>query len=125
MEPRKILAVDDSRLMLKMYEVMLRRFPLVFASDGREALQRLEEHGDVDLVLLDVNMPNMNGIEFLGALRAAGRLEGLTVIIVSTDGKQEDTARGLEAGATAYITKPFGTDQVLSLIAGLGKGTSA
>ncbi len=125
MEPRKILAVDDSRLMLKMYEVMLRRFPLVFASDGREALQRLDEHGDVDLVLLDVNMPNMNGIELLGALRASGRLDRLTVIIVSTDGKQEDTARGLEAGATAYITKPFGTDQVLNLIAGLEKGASA
>ena len=125
MEPRKILAVDDSRLMLKMYEVMLRRFSLVFASDGREALQRLEEHDDVDLVLLDVNMPNMNGIELLGALRANGRLKGLTVIIVSTDGKQADTARGLEAGATAYITKPFGTEQVLSLIAGIEKGASA
>lgn len=125
MEPRKILAVDDSRLMLKMYEVMLRRFPLVFASDGREALQRLDEHDDIDLVLLDINMPNMDGIELLGALRNDGRLDGLTVIIVSTDGKQEDTARGLEAGATAYITKPFGTEKVLGLIADLEKGASA
>jgi CheY-like chemotaxis protein len=56
-QPRKVLVVDDSKLMHKMYEVMLRRYPLVYATDGREALDRLREHDDVELILLDLNMP--------------------------------------------------------------------
>ncbi|MGD2114709.1 MAG: response regulator [Acidobacteriota bacterium] len=116
MEPNKILVVDDSKLMHKMFEVMLRQYPRVSASDGQEALDRLEENDDVDLVLLDINMPNMNGIEFLEQVRSNGRLDELTVIIISTEGTEEDTARGLEAGATAYIKKPFRTDELLEVI---------
>jgi len=115
-EPNKILVVDDSKLMHKMFEVMLRQYPLVHAKDGREALEHLDEHGDVDLVLLDINMPNMNGLEFLEAVRGNGRLDELTVIIISTEGTEADTARGLEAGATAYIKKPFRTDELLEVI---------
>jgi two-component system chemotaxis response regulator CheY len=116
LEPNKILVVDDSKLMHKMFEVMLRQYPIVNANDGREALERLDEHDDVDLVLLDINMPNMNGLEFLEEVRSNGRLDGLTVIIISTEGTEEDTARGLEAGATAYIKKPFRTDELLEVI---------
>jgi len=116
-EPNKILVVDDSKLMHKMFEVMLRQYPLVHANDGRQALEHLEAHDDVDLVLLDINMPNMNGLQFLEEVRSNGRIEDLTVIIISTEGTEEDTARGLEAGATAYIKKPFRTDELLEVIA--------
>jgi two-component system chemotaxis response regulator CheY len=116
LEPNKILIVDDSKLMHKMFEVMLRQYAMVNANDGREALQILGENDDVDLVLLDINMPNMNGIEFLEEIRSTGQLDGLTVIIISTEGSEEDTARGLEAGATAYIKKPFRTDELLDVI---------
>jgi CheY-like chemotaxis protein len=116
LEPNKILVVDDSKLMHKMFEVMLRQYPIVNANDGREALDLLGEHDDVDLVLLDINMPNMNGIEFLDEVRSSGQLDALTVIIISTEGTEEDTARGLEAGATAYIKKPFRTDELLDVI---------
>lgn len=118
MEPNKILVVDDSKLMHKMFEVMLRQYPLVHAGDGRQALEHLnaDENQDVDLVLLDINMPNMNGLEFLEAVRTNGRLDKLTVIIISTEGTEADTARGLEAGATAYIKKPFRTDELLEVI---------
>lgn len=116
MEPNKILVVDDSKLMHKMFEVMLRQYPLVVAYDGQEALDRLEENDDVDLVLLDINMPVMNGIEFLDEVRDNGRLDDLTVIIITTEGTEEDTTRGLEAGATAYIKKPFRTDELLDII---------
>jgi two-component system chemotaxis response regulator CheY len=118
-QPRKVLVVDDSKLMHKMYEVMLRQYPLVYALDGRQALERLQEHPDVDLVLLDINMPNMNGLEFLAQLRADGAWADLQIIIISTEGRDEDTVRGLEAGATAYIKKPFHTEEILDVIARL------
>jgi two-component system chemotaxis response regulator CheY len=123
--PRKVLVVDDSKLMQKMYEVMLRQYALVYASDGRQALERLREHDDVDLVLLDVNMPNMNGLEFLAHLRANGGETGRSVIIISTEGREEDTARGLEAGAAAYIKKPFHTEEILDVIARLPQRSAA
>ena len=119
MQPKKVLVVDDSKLMHKMYEVMLRQYPLVYALDGREALVRLEEHADVDLILLDINMPNMNGLEFLSELRADDGKGGISVIIISTEGREEDTARGLEAGAAAYIKKPFHREEILDVIARL------
>ena len=124
MQPRKVLIVDDSKLMHKMYEVMLRQYPLVYASDGRQALDRLAEHGDIDLVLLDINMPNMNGLEFLDQLRAEGSLDRLAVIIISTEGREEDTARGLEAGARAYVKKPFHSEEILDVIARLEKASA-
>lgn len=125
-QPRKVLVVDDSKLMHKMYEVMLRQYALVYASDGRQALDRLQEHADIDLVLLDINMPNMNGLEFLAQLRADASRSALPVIVISTEGREEDTNRGLEAGATAYIKKPFQTEEILAVIARLEtKGSAA
>jgi two-component system chemotaxis response regulator CheY len=125
-QPRKVLVVDDSKLMHKMYEVMLRQYALVYAMDGRQALERLAEHQDIDLVLLDINMPNMNGLEFLAQLRSDASRADLPVIIISTEGREEDTARGLEAGATAYIKKPFHSEEILDVIARLDvKGSAA
>jgi two-component system chemotaxis response regulator CheY len=125
-QPRKVLVVDDSKLMHKMYEVMLRQYGLVYALDGREALDRLRAHEDVDLVLLDINMPNMNGLEFLAQLRSEGAWSELPVIIISTEGREEDTARGIEAGANAYIKKPFHSEEILDVIARLEtKGSAA
>ena len=112
--------------MHKMYEVMLRQYALVYALDGRQALDRLREHPDIDLVLLDINMPNMNGLEFLAELRADGATGEIPVIIISTEGREEDTARGLEAGASAYIKKPFHSEEILDVIARLeAKGSAA
>lgn len=125
MQPRKVLVVDDSKLMHKMYEVMLRQYPLVYASDGRQALDRLQDHPDIDLVLLDINMPNMNGLEFLAELRSDAARAELPVIIISTEGREEDTARGLEAGATAYIKKPFHSEEILDVISRLEKKGAA
>ena len=124
MQPRKVLVVDDSKLMHMMYEVMLRQYPLVYALDGREALDRLREHGDVELVLLDINMPNMNGLEFLAEMKSDAQIAGTPVIIISTEGKEEDTARGIEAGALAYIKKPFHREEILDVISRLEPGAA-
>lgn len=119
MQPKKVLAVDDSKLMLRMYEVMLRGTPLVLAENGQQALELLRQHPDVDLVLLDINMPVMNGLEFLEALGQQGRLPGLQVIVISTDGEEAHIQKGLAAGATAYLTKPFDAEKLRAAIAAL------
>ena len=105
-----------------MFEVMLRDFELVHAQDGLEALQRLGEHADIELILLDINMPNMNGLEFLERVKQDAALAEVPVIIVSTEGKEEDTIRGLEAGAAAYIRKPFRSEEILVIIERLSQG---
>jgi two-component system, chemotaxis family, chemotaxis protein CheY len=121
-QPRKVLVADDSKLMHRMYEVMLRQYPLVFALDGHQALDRLHEHHNIDLMLLDINMPNMDGLEVLATMRDQGMLDRTRVVIVSTEGRDEDTARGLKAGAAAYIKKPFQSEEILDLIAQLPSG---
>lgn len=119
MQPKKVLAVDDSKLMLRMYEVMLRGTPLLLAENGQQALELLQQHPEVDLVLLDINMPVMNGLEFLEALGKQGRLPGLPVIVVSTDGEEAQIEKGLAAGATAYLTKPFDAEKLRAAIVAL------
>lgn len=125
MEPTKILVVDDSKLMHKMYEVMLRQYTVIHAFDGREALDRLREHGDTDLIFLDINMPEMNGLEFLAEAKADPGLASVPVVIISTVGKEEDTQRGLEAGAIAYIKKPFRSDEISEVISRIQEGSAA
>lgn len=122
---RKVLIVEDSKLVHKMYDMMLRQYALVHAFNGQEALSKLGEHPDIDLILLDVNMPKMNGLEFLGRLRGSAAMASIPVIIISTEGKDEDRQRGVEAGATAYLTKPFRNEALLDTIARLLPASSA
>lgn len=116
MDPKKVLVIDDSTLIHKMFKLILPRTIQVDAYDGRQALDCLAENPDVDLILLDINMPHMNGFEFLERLKADSAFADVPVIIVSTEGKDEDTIRGLEAGATAYIRKPFRNEAAADLI---------
>src|SRR5438552_4181197 len=114
MPPRKVLIVDDSKLLHRMFEMMLRQYPLVHAYDGKEALERLAENGDVDLVLLDMNMPRMNGLELLEAMKVDARFKKIPVVLVTTEGSEEQTQRGLDAGAAAYVKKPFRNEELIA-----------
>lgn len=116
MDPKKVLVIDDSTLIHKMFKLILPRTTQVDAFDGRQAFDCLAENPDIDLILLDINMPQMNGFEFLERLKADAAFAGIPVIIVSTEGKDQDTIRGLEAGATAYIRKPFRNEAAADLI---------
>ena len=115
-EKKKFLIVDDSKLIHKMFKVMLRAYDVVHAYDGQEGLQAIGEHPDVSAILLDINMPNMNGLEFLSKVKADSALSHIPVVMISTEGKEEDTQRALEAGAAAYIKKPFDHKQLLDVI---------
>ncbi|HYM61257.1 MAG TPA: response regulator [Thermoanaerobaculia bacterium] len=118
---RKILIVEDSELLQRMYEVVFRQrrqngCSLLRALNGREALQRLSEHPDTDLILLDINMPVMSGMEFLAHCKREQVFHDIPVIIVSTEGKHEDTVRALRGGARGYVTKPFKPHDLHTLI---------
>jgi len=116
MEPKKALVIDDSSLIHRMFKLLLPKTVQVSAFDGREALDRLAEHPDIDLILLDINMPNMNGFELLDLIKKDAAFASIPVIIVSTEGKDADTIRGLQAGAAAYIRKPFRNEAAAALI---------
>ncbi len=119
MSARKFLVIDDSKLIHKMFNVMLRQYEVVHAMDGLDGLAKASQHPDIDGILLDINMPKMNGMEFLAAIKADLALKDIPVIIISTEGKEEDTQRAMEAGAYSYIKKPFDHKQLLDVIAGL------
>ncbi len=125
MKPKKVLVVDDSKLLHRMFEMMLRGFPLVHAYDGREGLDRLGEHKDVDLILLDINMPRMNGLEFLAAVKGNPELAKIPVVIITTEGTEDDTQRGMQAGAAAYVKKPFRNEELLGVITKLTASPAA
>jgi len=93
--------------------------------NGKEALDRLYVESGIDLILLDVNMPVMNGIQFLETLKKEGKFTNIPIIIISTEGKEEDTKRGLTLGAKGYIVKPFKSVMLHSLIENILKRESA
>lgn len=109
---RRVLVVDDSQLLHKMYDLVLRRYSdhgtgVLHAFDGAQALELLGRFSDIDLILLDVNMPKMSGLELLRRRSADPLLRNIAVIMISTEGKEHDARTALEEGAQAYVTKPF------------------
>jgi two-component system chemotaxis response regulator CheY len=106
---QNVLIVDDSNLMHAYHRQVLSALKgcrLHFARNGKEALQKIEADGPPDCIVLDVNMPIMDGLEFLRRLRALS-VKRAPVIIVSTEGREDDITRGMEAGADGYVRKPF------------------
>src|SRR5215468_6974073 len=114
---QRILVVDDSAVVQQIVQLALRRYRCVVtgARNGVEALAAIARDGEPDLMLVDINMPRMNGLELLGELRSAGTVQRIPVIVVSTEGEDDDVRRGLEAGARAYLRKPFRQDDLCAL----------
>jgi len=116
---RKILIVDDSALIHQMCALFLadyRETGLVSAMDGAAALEVLSRDTEIDLVLLDINMPVMNGLEMLAHLQSEATYRSIPVIMITTHGGEQDAARCLGMGARGFLTKPFRTSQLHTLI---------
>ena len=122
---KKVLIVDDSALIHQMYKMMLMRYKcaIVAAQNGRAGLDKLAQHADVDLVLLDINMPVMNGIDFIKKVKELGTYEHIPIVISSTEGKEEDTKRGIALGARGYVTKPVQSSDLHAVIESLLPGS--
>jgi two-component system chemotaxis response regulator CheY len=115
---QKVLVVDDSSLIHQMYRMVLMRYKcdIIDALNGQEGLDKLAKNPDVNLILLDINMPLMNGLEFIKKVKDLGKYNNIPIIIVSTEGKEEDTMRGLALGAKGYVKKPFQPSDLHTLI---------
>ena len=106
----KAIVIDDSRSM----RMLLRRIlanvgfdTIVEAADGKAALLRLSEVGPLDLALVDWNMPEMNGLEFVTAVRAMREFDAMRLMMVTTETQTDQIIRALDAGANEFMMKPF------------------
>lgn len=115
--PKKILAVDDERHIVRLIQVNLERagYLVVTAYDGREALQKIEAEKP-DLVVLDVMMPYMDGLEALKRIRANPATRALPVIMLTAKAQDQDVFQGYSHGVDIYLTKPFNPIELLTFI---------
>ena len=112
----KAMVVDDSRAMRMLLSRMLAEigYEVLQASNGKEALSVFQEQdGGISLILVDWNMPEMNGLEFVQRVRSDPGSAEVTVIMVTTETEVEQMVRALEAGANEYVMKPF-TKEVIT-----------
>lgn len=112
----EILVVDDSKVMREMVIACLRqREGLSFgqAASGLEAIERLSLHS-YDAVVLDLNMPDIGGVEVIEFVRGQDKLKSLPILVLTTRGDESSRARVFEAGATSYMTKPFAPEAIVS-----------
>jgi two-component system chemotaxis response regulator CheY len=118
------LVVDDSRAVRRIIGEMLKEldFEIVEAENGRRALEQLSAHGCPDVILVDWNMPEMNGLEFLIAARAMEEYENVPIMMVTTETEMERMAQAFVAGANEYVMKPFDKATIHEKLQILGVG---
>lgn len=117
-----VLLVDDSRAMRSMLKRMVSGLGLesVEAENGRAALEKIDQIGKPKFALVDWNMPEMNGLEFVKAIRSRPDMKGLALVMVTSEAEMERVAEALEAGADEYMMKPFSTDDLAEKLRALG-----
>lgn len=113
----KLLTVDDSPSVRKLVEFTLKAkgFQVTPAGDGQEALELMAKE-KFDAVILDINMPRMDGLELLQRMKGDDAFASIPVVMLTTEGQDEDKDKAVALGATAYIVKPFKPTQLLGLI---------
>lgn len=120
----KILIVDDSATMRKIIMRVLRQAEvnvdtIVEAGNGVEGLEKLAAEPDIGLVLSDVNMPEMNGIDFVRAVREKHDKDALPMVMITTEGGDSMISTAMDEGANAYVTKPFTPETIKDALGGL------
>ena len=118
-----VLIVDDSAAIRKILQRVLVQAEVPVgkvheAGDGAEALEKLKTN-KVGLILSDINMPIMDGIEFLSRLKADESLKSVPILMVTTEGSQARVLQALELGAAGYVRKPFTAEQIKEKLAGI------
>ncbi len=114
----KVLVVDDSMMVRQQVGATLARagFSIVEAQDGLDALTKLEVVSEVSLIVLDVNMPNMNGVELLERLRTDARHASIPVVMLTTEGQPRLMKQAKALGAKGWIVKPFKADLLVAAV---------
>ncbi|TML43313.1 MAG: response regulator, partial [Actinobacteria bacterium] len=118
LQGRRVLIVDDDvRNVFALTGVLERNgMEVVFAETGRDGIAMLKQHPDVDLVLMDIMMPEMDGYETIQAMRSIAKFKELPIIALTAKAMKGDREKSIAAGASDYITKPVDVDQLLSLM---------
>ena len=114
MERHRILIVEDSPTMRKLISLALARVKsvdVVEATDGMDGLRKLSESA-FQVAIVDINMPVMNGIQMIELVRAEKKYAALQILVITTEGADEDRKRALAAGANGYLTKPVEPSKV-------------
>ena len=113
----RVLTVDDSRTILAMLHHTLSNagFEVLQAEDGQQGLDLLRDQ-TVDVVITDINMPVMDGIEFIKQVRATGQHNSLPILILTTETSQDKKDQGRAAGGTGWIVKPLDPEKLISVI---------
>jgi chemotaxis family two-component system sensor histidine kinase/response regulator PixL len=119
--PQTVLVVDDAATLRRTLALSLERagYQVLQARDGLEALTQLQQGASVDLVVCDIEMPNMNGFEFLEQRRRDGALSGIPVIMLTSRSSEKHQTLAMQLGATTYFTKPYLEQELLGAIANL------
>ncbi|BDC52093.1 response regulator [Bryobacterales bacterium F-183] len=119
-----VLIVDDSAAIRKILQRVLVQAnvgigKIIEANDGREGLERMTAE-NVGLVFSDINMPNMDGLEFLQLIRANPNWKNVPVVMVTTEGSQDKVFQALQMGASGYVKKPFTPEQIREKLGTIG-----
>lgn len=112
-----IMTADDSASMRQMVSFTLKQagYEVVEAEDGRDALAKLEGNG-VNMLITDLNMPNMDGIELIRQVRSQPQYKFMPIVMLTTESQDEKKQEGKAVGATGWIVKPFQPEQLLAVI---------
>ena len=117
MERRRILIVEDSPTMRQLLAFALRRLrdvEIVEAQDGMDGLRKVSSDS-FDLALIDINMPVMDGLKLIRLMRGEHSLVDIPIVVITTEGADEDRERALALGADEYLTKPIQANRVLEI----------
>jgi len=113
---KTIMTVDDSASVRQMVAFTLKNagYGVVEAMDGKDAVSKLK--GSIDMVVTDLNMPNMDGIQLIKAIRAQAAYKFIPIIMLTTESQSGKKQEGKDAGATGWIVKPFKPEQLLAVV---------
>ncbi len=117
----KALVVEDSPTMRQLLLYALKRIPGVVtreASDGVDGLRQIQEERP-DIILTDINMPIMDGLKFIEQVRATDDLKNIPIVVITTEGGDEDRQKAMDLGADAFVTKPIQAPAVVSVVKAL------
>jgi DNA-binding response OmpR family regulator len=117
---KKILIVDDEPNLVKMCEARLKAsgYEVLTAFDGQQGLDKVKEEKP-DLIILDHMMPNLDGFEVCRILKASDEYKDIPIVMLTASGQASEIETGLKKGVAAYITKPFKSEVLLSIVKGL------
>ena len=124
MDLKDVIVVDDSKTMRMLISFALSGYygstcQIREAANGVEALERLAEKAP-NLMVVDINMPEMNGLELIENVRRDPSKRAMPIVVITTEGSDEDIRRGMQAGATEYLVKPFQPQKLYAIIDRLG-----